>query len=120
MIEEKKTLLREILRNHTLPISSKRKRGTNKEGENEDIHGNEIVLEYMELDVNVEEIEFAGEEQRLQERRTIARELVTQEPIIFEEESLTLHRATFNKNSRKLVIENVNSKNKKIQEKWNS
>jgi hypothetical protein len=105
---------------HKLPISSKRKRGTNKEGESEDIPGNEIVLEDMELDVNIEEIEFAGEEQRLQERRTIARELATQEPIIFEEESLTLHRATFNKNSRKLVIEKVNSKNKKIQEKWNS
>jgi hypothetical protein len=74
----------------------------------------------MELDINVEEIEIAGEEQRLQESKTIARELATQEPIIFEEESLTLHHATFNKNSRKLVIEKVNSKNKKIQEKWNS
>jgi hypothetical protein len=46
--------------------------------------------------------------------------LATQEPIIFEEESLTLHRVVFNRNSRKLIIEKVNSKNKKIHEKWNS
>jgi hypothetical protein len=46
--------------------------------------------------------------------------LDTQEPIIFEEDSLTLHHSTFNKNSIKLVIEKVNSKNNKIQEKWNS
>jgi hypothetical protein len=105
---------------HKLPIASKRKRGTNKEGESEDIPGDEIVPEDMELDVNIEEIEFAGEEQRLEESKTIAKELATQEPIIFEEESLTLHHATFNKNSRKLVIEKINAKNKKIQEKWNS
>jgi len=58
----------------------------------------------MELDINVGEIEIAGEEHRLQESITIARELATEEPIIFEEESLTLHHATFNKNSRNLVI----------------
>jgi hypothetical protein len=50
----------------------------------------------MELNTNVEEIETACEEQRLQESRTIARELDTQELIIFEEESLTLHHATLN------------------------
>jgi hypothetical protein len=33
---------------------------------------------------------------------------------------LTLHHATFNKNSRKLVLEKVNAKNKNIQEKCNS
>jgi hypothetical protein len=68
----------------------------------------------MELNINVEEIKIAYEEHRLQERSTIAREMDTKEPIIFEEESLTLHHSTFNKNSRKLVNENVNSKNKKI------
>jgi hypothetical protein len=50
----------------------------------------------------------------------IVRELTTQEPIIFEEDSLTLNHATFNKSSLKLVIEKTNAKNKKIQEKWNS
>jgi len=73
----------------------------------------------MELVVNIEEIEFVGEEQRLEESKKIAKELVTQEPIIIEEESLTPHCATFNKNSRKLVIKKINAKNKKIQEKWN-
>jgi hypothetical protein len=97
-----------------LPISRKRKRGTSKDGESDDIPGEEIVPKDMELDVNVEEIEFADEEQMIQESRMISRELSTQEPIIFEEESLTLHHATFNKSSRKLVIEKINAKNKNI------
>jgi hypothetical protein len=66
MKEEKKTLLREIENPHKLPISSKRKRGTNKEGESEYLPRNEIVPEDMELDVNIEKIEFTGEEQRLE------------------------------------------------------
>jgi hypothetical protein len=40
--------------------------------------------------------------------------LDTQDPIIFEEESLTLHGATFDKKSRKMVIEKINAKNKNI------
>jgi hypothetical protein len=60
---------------HKLAISSKRKRGTNKEGESEDIPGDEISQKDMELNVNIEEIEFVGEEQMLQERKTIAKEL---------------------------------------------
>jgi len=47
---------------HKLPITSKRKRGTNKEAENEDIPRNESVPKDMELDVKIEEIEFEGEE----------------------------------------------------------
>jgi hypothetical protein len=43
-----------------------------------------------------------------------SRELATQEPIIFEEESLSLHLSAFNKSSLKLVIEKMNAKNKKI------
>jgi len=39
---------------------------------------------------------------------------------VFEEESLNLHSAKFDKNSRKLVIEKVNEKNKKVQGKLNS
>jgi hypothetical protein len=39
---------------------------------------------------------------------------------VFEEESITLHHATYNKNSKKLFIEKVNLKNKKISEKWKS
>jgi hypothetical protein len=45
----------------------------NKEGEDEHIPRNEIGPEDMELDMNVEELEVAGKEPRLQERRTTAR-----------------------------------------------
>jgi hypothetical protein len=47
----------------------------------------------MDLDANIEDIEFPDEEQRVQESREVATELVTQEPILFEEESMTLHSA---------------------------
>jgi len=61
-----------IERPHKLPVTSKRKRGTNKEGESESVHEEEIVLEDMELDVNIENIEFPDEEQRMQERSEIS------------------------------------------------
>jgi hypothetical protein len=43
--------------------------------------------------------------------------LASQEPKIFEEDSVTLHHATYHKNSKKLLIEKVNLKNKKVSEK---
>jgi hypothetical protein len=46
--------------------------------------------------------------------------LATQEPIPFDKESLTLHSALFNKNSKKLVIEKIHAKNKKFQGKSSS
>jgi hypothetical protein len=64
--------------------------------------------------------EPTGIEQRMIESRVIAEELASQEPEIFEEESVTLHHATYNKNSKKLLIEKVNLKNKKVSEKWKS
>jgi hypothetical protein len=39
---------------------------------------------------------------------------------MFEKESLNLHNAMFDKISRKLVIEKINSKNKKVQGNLNS
>jgi hypothetical protein len=54
------------------------------------------------------------------ETRVIAEELASQEPKIFEEESVTLHHMTYHKNSKKLLIEKVNLKNKKVSEKWKS
>jgi hypothetical protein len=42
-------------------------------------------LEDMELDVNIEDIEFPDEEQRIQESKEIAVEKTTQEPIFYEE-----------------------------------
>jgi hypothetical protein len=45
-------------RPHKLPVTRKRKRGTNKEGGSEGAPEEEIVLEDMDLDVNIEDIEF--------------------------------------------------------------
>ena len=44
-------------------------------------------------------------------------ELATQEPVFYEEESLTLHNALFDKDSKKLIFERVNLKGKKVQGK---
>jgi hypothetical protein len=49
--------------------------------------------------------------------REVAGELVTQEPVFYEEESLTLHSALFDKYLNKLVFERVNSKGKRAQGK---
>jgi len=48
-------------------VTSKRKRGINKEGESEDVLEEEIVLEDMEVDVNIDDIEFPDEEHRIHE-----------------------------------------------------
>jgi len=52
------------------------------------------------------------------ENQEIVEALVTQEPKIFEEESVTLHHTAYHKSSKKLLIEKVNMKNKKVSEKW--
>jgi hypothetical protein len=101
-------------------INSKRKRQENQQEAGELIPDDDDSLEDMELDVNIEDIEFPDEEQRIQESKEIAVELAMQEPIFYEEESLTLHNALFDKDSKKLVLERVNSKGKKVQEKTNS
>jgi hypothetical protein len=54
------------------------------------------------------------------ETREIVEDLASQEPKIFEEEFVTLHHVTYHKNSKKLLIEKVNMKNKKVVEKWKS
>jgi hypothetical protein len=53
-------------RHHKLPVTIKRKIQINKERGNEGAPEEEIVLEYMDLDVNIEDIEFLDEEQRIQ------------------------------------------------------
>jgi hypothetical protein len=72
----------------------------------------------MEVDAEEEDPDWAT--QRLLENREITQELACQEPIIFEEEFVTLHHAAYNKESKKLLIEKINLKNKKVVEKWNS
>jgi len=74
----------------------------------------------MDLDANIEDIKFSDEEQRIQESKEFVAELVTQEPIFFEEESLTLHSDIFYKYPKKLVFEIINSKGKKVQGKMHS
>jgi hypothetical protein len=74
----------------------------------------------MDLDANIEDIEFPVEEQRLREGREVVAKLVTQEPIIFEEESMTFHNALFDKGLKKLVFEKINARNKKFQGKASS
>jgi hypothetical protein len=46
--------------------------------------------------------------------------LATQEPILSEEKSITLHSSLFEKGLEKLVFEKVHSKNKKVQGKSSS
>jgi hypothetical protein len=41
------------------------------------------------------------------ETREIVEDLASQEPKIFEEESVTLHHVAYHKNSKKLLIEKV-------------
>jgi hypothetical protein len=67
----------------------------------------------MDLEVDIENIHFPDEEQRLQETQQIAVEIATQEEDFSEEESFTIQNALFDKDSRKLVFEGINQRNKK-------
>jgi hypothetical protein len=73
----------------------------------------------MEVDAEEEEFDWAMHKY-CWKNREITQELACQEPLIFEEESVTLHHMDFNKESKKLLIEKINLKNKKVVEKWNS
>jgi hypothetical protein len=54
------------------------------------------------------------------ETQEIVEALVSQEQEIFEGESVTLHHTDYNTSSKKLLIEKVNIKNKKVSEKCKS
>jgi hypothetical protein len=106
-----------IERPHKLPVN-KRKRQINQVQEVEkSILGEEVLLEDMELDENIEDIEFPDDEHRAQQSREVVEELATPEPAFYEEDSLTLHSALFDKVLNNLVFELVNSKGKRIQQK---
>jgi hypothetical protein len=49
-----------------------------------------------------------------------AEELAQEEPIFFEDKSLTLHNAQYNNEAKKLQIEKVKVKNKKVAQNLNS
>jgi hypothetical protein len=48
----------------------------------------------------------------------IAEELAREGPTVFEEEFVTLHHAKYDKQSKKLQIERVNLKDKRVTGKW--
>jgi hypothetical protein len=52
-------------RHHKLLVTSKIKIQTSREGGNEGAPEDEIVLEDLDLDVNMEDIKFTDEEQRV-------------------------------------------------------
>jgi hypothetical protein len=56
----------------------------------------------------------------LLETREIVDAIITQDPKIFEEESVTLHHAAYNHETKKLLLEKVNTKNKRSSERWKS
>jgi len=58
----------------------------------------------MDLDVNIEYTEFLDEEQRVQKRRQVATKLSTEESILFEEESVTLHNDLFDKRFKEISL----------------
>jgi len=95
-------------------MTSKRKRQKSRERENEVAPEDEIVVEDMDLYVNIEDIEFPDEEQTVQDRREATTKLATQEPMVFEEESLNFHSSLFEKGSNKLVIEKGHVENKTV------
>jgi hypothetical protein len=105
-----------IEKSHIVHTSIKRKREVQKEGQ--ELPEVEVSPKDMEVDDMIEEPNW--EEQRMIKSRVIAEELASQEPKIFEEESVTFHHTAYNKNSKKLLIEKVNLKNKKVSEKWKS
>jgi hypothetical protein len=72
----------------------------------------------MDVDELIEEPSWSA--QRLLETREIVEALITQEPKIFKEEFVTLHHAAYNRESKKLLLEKVNTRNKKSSEKWKS
>jgi hypothetical protein len=64
----------------------------------------------MDLDVDIENIEFPDDERRI----LPGKELIVQENIFDEEESLTLHNASFDKELKKIVFQHVNSRGKRV------
>jgi hypothetical protein len=72
----------------------------------------------MDVDDLIEEPNWSA--QRLLETKEIVEALITQEPKNFEEESITLHHVAYNRESKKLLLEKLNTRNKNSSEKWKS
>jgi hypothetical protein len=72
-----------------------------------------LLLEDMDLEVDIENIQFPDDDQRLQETQQLAVELSIQEEVFSEEESISVQNALFDRTSRKLILERSCSKNKR-------
>jgi hypothetical protein len=67
-------------------------------------------LEDMEVDMSNKIPNWA--EIRLTKSRALVEELAHEGPIVFEDESITLHLASYQKDSRNLSLQHVNIKGK--------
>ena len=67
----------------------------------------------MDLDINVEDIEFLDDEQRLQESMEVVAGIATQEQTFSEDESFTVQNYLFDRSSKNLILEKIHSKNKR-------
>jgi hypothetical protein len=101
---------------HTLQTSIKIKRETQKWGQ--DLPEIEEIPKSMEVYDIIEDPIWS--KKILIKARVIIEGLASQELEIFEEEFVTLHHVAYHKNSKNLLIEKVNMKNKKVVEIWKS
>jgi hypothetical protein len=66
----------------------------------------------MDLDVDIKNIWFPDEEERVQENTQFVVELAIQNEVFSDEETFSVHNALFDKSSKKLIFER-NSKSKR-------
>jgi hypothetical protein len=70
----------------------------------------------MDMDEIIEEPDCSVE--RLLEMREISNAIMTKDPEIFEEEPATLHHVAYNRETKKLLLEKFNMKDKKSSKRW--
>ena len=70
----------------------------------------------MEIDVFEEILDWDA--MRLEESRSLVEELPCEGPIVFEDESITLHHASYEKEYINISLQCVNVKGKHLVEKW--
>ena len=70
----------------------------------------------MEIDVSKEMLDWVA--LWLEESRTLAKELTHEAPMVFENESITLHHTSYEKESKKLSLQCISVKEKHLLEKW--
>jgi hypothetical protein len=98
-------------KSHKLQVKIKR---SNSLQENEEhIPKTEIPLEDMDLEVDIENIHFLDDEERVPENVQFMVELAIQDEEFSEEEYVFVHNSLFDKYSRKLIFERTLSKNTK-------